>query len=118
VVPTARAGGCLACRLLDGPCLDVRGRVGRPCTQPWAAGQRAPAAVTAQGWVACSLPGAGWGVGVSGREELPRVRVEFVTMGGPEGQALEERQLAVIKEILAWLHQHPASISQHDQKAA
>jgi hypothetical protein len=67
---------------------------------------------------ACSLPGAGWGVGVSGREELPRVRVEFVTMGGPEGQALEERQLAVIKEILAWLHQHPASISQHDQKAA
>ena len=67
---------------------------------------------------ACSLPGAGWGVGVSGHEELPRVRVEFVTMDGPEGQALEERQLAVIKEILLWLYQHPASISQPGHKAA
>jgi hypothetical protein len=55
---------------------------------------------------------------VSGREEPPRVRVEFVTMNGPEGQALEERQLAVIKEILLWLYQHPASISQPGQKAA
>lgn len=69
------------------------------------------------GQEACSLPGAGWGAGVSGREE-PQVRVEFVTMGGPEGRALEERQLAVIKEILAWLHQHPASISQPGHKAA
>jgi hypothetical protein len=67
---------------------------------------------------ACPLPGAGWGAGVSGREEPPRVRVEFVIMDGPEGQALEERQLAVIKEILLWLHQHPASISQPGQKAA
>ena len=55
---------------------------------------------------------------MSGREEPPRVRVEFVTMDGPEGQALEERQLTVIKEILAWLHQHPASTSQPGQKAA
>jgi hypothetical protein len=55
---------------------------------------------------------------VSGREEPPRVRVEFVTMDGPEGQALEERQLTVIKEILAWLHQHPTSVSQPGQKAA
>jgi hypothetical protein len=39
-------------------------------------------------------------------------------MDGPESQALEERQLAAIKEILLWLYQHPASISQHDQKAA
>lgn len=46
------------------------------------------------------------------------MRVEFVTMDGPEGQALEERQLVVIKEILLWLHQHPARISHHDQKAA
>ena len=38
------------------------------------------------------------------------MRVEFVTVDGPEGQALEERQLAVIKEILAWLHQHPGSV--------
>ena len=46
------------------------------------------------------------------------MRAEFVTMDGLEGQALEERQLAVIKEILLWLHQHPASISQPGQKAA
>ena len=39
-------------------------------------------------------------------------------MDGPESQALEERQLAAIKEILAWLHQHPASVSHRDQKAA
>lgn len=55
---------------------------------------------------------------MSGHEEPPRVRVEFVTMHGPEGQALEERQLAAIKEILLWLHQNPASISQPGQKAA
>ena len=55
---------------------------------------------------------------MSGREEPPRVRVEFVTVDGPEGQALEEQQLVVIKEILVWLHHHPASISQHGQKAA
>lgn len=67
---------------------------------------------------ACWLLGAGGLAGVSGREEPLRVRVEFVTMDGPEGQALEERQLAVIKEILAWLHQDPASISQPGQKAA
>ena len=67
---------------------------------------------------ACSFPGAGWRAGVSGREEPPRVRVEFVTIDGPEGQALEERQLAVIKEILVWLHQHPASICWYNQKAA
>lgn len=46
------------------------------------------------------------------------MRVEFVTMDGPEGQALEERQLTVIKEILLWLHQHPTSVSQPGQKAA
>lgn len=67
---------------------------------------------------ACPHPGTRWRAGVSGREEPPRVRVEFVTMNGPEGQALEERQLAVIKEILLWLYQHPASISQPGQKAA
>jgi hypothetical protein len=39
-------------------------------------------------------------------------------MDGPGGQALEEGQLPVIKEILAWLHQHPASISQPGHKAA
>ena len=55
---------------------------------------------------------------MSGHEEPPRVRVEFVTMDGPEGEALEERQLAVIKEILAWLQQDPASVSQPGQKAA
>lgn len=55
---------------------------------------------------------------MSGHEEPPRVRVEFVTMDGPEGQTLEERQLTVIKEILAWLQQDPASINQPGQKAA
>jgi len=55
---------------------------------------------------------------MSGHEEPPRVRVEFVTMDGPDSQALEERQLTVIKEILAWLYQHPASVSQPGQKAA
>ena len=65
VLAAARAGGCVSCRVTDGRCLDVRGRVGRPWTQSWAAGQRcrapaagrcgvragrrAPAAVTAQG---------------------------------------------------------------------
>jgi hypothetical protein len=39
-------------------------------------------------------------------------------MDSPQGQALEEQQLTVIKEILAWLHEHPASISQPGQKAA
>jgi len=70
------------------------------------------------GPAAWPLLSAGGGTGVSSREEPPRVRVEFVTMDGPEGEALEERQLAAIKEILLWLYQHPASISQHDQKAA
>ena len=70
------------------------------------------------GPAAWPLLSAGGGTGVSSREEPPRVRVEFVTMYRPESQALEERQLAAIKEILLWLYQHPASISQHDQKAA
>ena len=35
------------------------------------------------------------------------LRVELVTMDGRDGLALEDRQLTVIKEILAWLHQHP-----------
>jgi hypothetical protein len=70
------------------------------------------------GPAAWPLLSAGGGTGVSSREELPRVRVEFVTMDGPEGQALEERQLTVIKEILLWLHQHPTSTSQPGQKAA
>ncbi|HEY1319648.1 MAG TPA: hypothetical protein VGF32_05350 [Streptosporangiaceae bacterium] len=55
---------------------------------------------------------------MSGREEPPRMRVEFVTMDGPEGQALEERQLTVIKEILAWLHRQPGSVSQNNPSAA
>jgi hypothetical protein len=33
----------------------------------------------------------------------PHVTVEYVTVDGAEGQALEERQLTVIKEVLQWL---------------
>lgn len=66
----------------------------------------------------------GGGTGVSRRNEPRPVRVEFVTVDGTEGQALEERQLAVIKEILTWLHEHPDSVGhpndqqQDDRKAA
>lgn len=33
-------------------------------------------------------------------------RIEFVAVGGGEGEALEATQLAVIREILQWLHRH------------
>jgi hypothetical protein len=102
------------------PALGGRPAVPGACRRPLQHGDRQ--AGTGRGHrpgpEACWLPGAGGLAGVSGREEPPWVRVEFVTMDGPEGQALEEWQLAVIKEILAWLHQHPASISQPGQKAA
>lgn len=43
----------------------------------------------------------------SGDESLA-VRAEFVAVGGSEGEALEANQLAVIQEILLWLHRHNA----------
>jgi hypothetical protein len=49
-----------------------------------------------------------WALGAV-TQDMPalELRVELVTMGGRDGLALEDRQLMVIKEILAWLHQHP-----------
>lgn len=41
---------------------------------------------------------------MSGRKTpRPQVKVQYVTVDGTEGEALEERQLAVIKEVLAWV---------------
>ena len=89
---------------------------GRPAA-PRARGGGPPHATRPAGLRRGHRPGCAWprlapggGTGVSGRNDRPPVRVEFVTVDGPEGQALEERQLAVIKEILAWLHEHPGSV--------
>lgn len=45
-------------------------------------------------------------------ESPVQVRVEFVALDDPEGQVLEERQLAAIKEVLAWLNQNPEQSQQ------
>jgi hypothetical protein len=42
------------------------------------------------------------------------VRAEFIVVGGREGEALEARQLAVIQEILQWLHQNRSSVPQDE----
>lgn len=42
------------------------------------------------------------------------VTAEFVAVGGREGKALEARQLAVIWEILQWLHQQKSPGKQDD----
>ena len=56
---------------------------------------------------------------MTGREPPPQVRVQLVTVDGDEGQALEERQLAVIREVLAWVHRHPRAADESpDQQAA
>jgi hypothetical protein len=53
------------------------------------------------------------------KEPPPRVRAEFVTLDGSEGRALEECQLATIKEILAWLHRRPGGDGRpREQRAA
>jgi hypothetical protein len=38
--------------------------------------------------------------------DVLQLKVELVTVDGAEGQALEERQLTVIREILQWLNRH------------
>jgi hypothetical protein len=40
----------------------------------------------------------------------PSVRVEFIAVGGSEGEALEDRQLAVIREILEWQHRRTVPV--------
>ena len=44
-----------------------------------------------------------------GKASRPQVKVEYVTVDGAEGEALEERQLTVIKEVLAWVHRESAN---------
>lgn len=34
------------------------------------------------------------------------MNAEFVAVGGSEGEALEAGQLAIVREIIKWLHQH------------
>lgn len=36
-----------------------------------------------------------------------RVTVEYLVVDGPEGETLQRRQDAAIREALAWLHAHP-----------
>ena len=36
-----------------------------------------------------------------------RVTVEYLVVDGPEGEALQRRQDAAIREALEWLHAHP-----------
>lgn len=46
---------------------------------------------------------------MSGRTPSLLVRAEYVAMDGAEGAALEERQLTVIREVLAWVRRQQAS---------
>jgi hypothetical protein len=55
---------------------------------------------------------------MTGREPPPLVRVELVTVDGAEGQVLEERQLAVIREVRAWIHRHPRSADEPPHQRA
>jgi hypothetical protein len=50
--------------------------------------------------------------GNDGGDQSLTVRAEFVAVGGSEGEALEARQLAVIREILRWKQQtaSPATV--------
>jgi hypothetical protein len=41
----------------------------------------------------------------SGNEQALAVGVQFVAVGGHDGEALEARQTAVIREILLWLRE-------------
>jgi hypothetical protein len=45
---------------------------------------------------------------MNGRAPSLRVRAEYVVMDGAEGAALEERQLTVIREVLAWVSRQQA----------
>lgn len=54
---------------------------------------------------------------MSGRAPL-RVRAEYVVMDGAEGAALQERQLTVIREVLAWVRRQQASAQARDTAAA
>ncbi|MGW7007306.1 hypothetical protein ACWGCW_32010 [Streptomyces sp. NPDC054933] len=37
--------------------------------------------------------------------------VQYVVVNGPDGEALEQRQAAAIREALTWLRDHPADDS-------
>lgn len=37
-----------------------------------------------------------------------RVTVEYVVVAGEDAQILARRQAIAIREVLAWLHEHPA----------
>jgi hypothetical protein len=54
---------------------------------------------------------------MSGRAPPPlRVRAEYVVVDGAEGAALEERQLMVIREVLAWVRRQQASAQEPDKQ--
>jgi hypothetical protein len=55
---------------------------------------------------------------MSGRAPSLRVRAEYVVMDGAEGAALEERQLTVIREVLAWVRRQQASTPEPGTAAA
>jgi hypothetical protein len=55
---------------------------------------------------------------MNGRVPSLRVRAEYVVMDGAEGAALEERQLMVIREVLAWVRRQQASAQVADAPAA
>jgi hypothetical protein len=53
---------------------------------------------------------------MNGRAPSLRVRAEYVAMDGAEGAALEERQLTVISEVLAWVSRRQASAQEPDKQ--
>jgi hypothetical protein len=54
---------------------------------------------------------------MSGHAPPPlRVRAEYVVVDGAEGAALEERQLMVIREVLAWVRRQQASAQESDKQ--
>jgi hypothetical protein len=47
----------------------------------------------------------------SGDEPLA-VRIEFVRLDGPEGQALRRRQAQIMRKVLQWIADHPDPANQ------
>jgi hypothetical protein len=41
------------------------------------------------------------------------VHIEFVVVDGEAGKALARHQGAVIRQVLEWVHDHPAGTAQH-----